>query len=469
MNNHFASRSLDEKGNWKNLTTQKNVSADISPTAGQMPRLLGLALASKLFRNNPSLSHLSGFSISGNEIAFGTIGDASTSEGHFWETINAAGVLQVPLLMSVWDDGYGISVSRKNQTVKDSISKALKGFEAELNNPGIRIFCVKGWDYPALIETYRKAEEICRNEHTPVLLHVIELTQPLGHSTSGSHERYKNNERLRWESEFDGLKKMREWILKEKLASEKEIEEIEKQSVNRAREARKNAWENYRKPLLEKRDEFLKLVNITDCNCAKTQKIDALKEEVERIAEPTRKDLISSGRKILRLICDKCTNPHNSLKINVTEWLKNEWIDGHDRYSSNLYSESAQSALKIIGVAPAYSDKSQWFPGREILKANFDKLFEKYPESLIFGEDVGKIGGVNQTLEGLQSKYGEDRITDTGIREASIIGQGIGLAMRGLRPIAEIQYFDYLLYGLQIISDDLATLQYRTKGGQKAP
>lgn len=469
MNNHFASRSLDNKGEWKNLTAQKNVSADISPTAGQMPRLLGLAMASKLFRNNKDLHTFTQFSSQGNEVAFGTIGDASTSEGHFWETMNAAGVLQVPLLISVWDDGYGISVSKEHQTIKSSISDALRGFETDEKAVGIRIFNVKGWDYPALLDTYRKAEEICRKEHTPVLVHVSELTQPQGHSTSGSHERYKSKERLEWELEYDGIKKMREWILTEKLATETDLQKIEQSASQRAREARKNAWEHYQKPLLAKKEEFLKLINITDCNCAKTAKIEALKKDIDRIAEPIRKDLISSGRKILRLVCNQCTNPHNSLRINVTEWLEKEWKEGHERYNSCLYSESDKSATKLKGQAPVYTEKSPWLPGREILKANYDKLFEKYPEALIFGEDVGKIGGVNQTLEGMQAKYSDLRVMDTGIREATIIGQGIGMAMRGLRPIAEIQYFDYLLYGLQLISDDLATLQYRTKGGQKAP
>lgn len=469
MNNHFSSRTLDADGNWKELSSLKNVSADISPTAGQMPRLLGLALASKLYRNVPEIQSKREFSNNGNEIAFGTIGDASTSEGHFWETMNAVGVLQVPVIMSVWDDDYGISVEKKFQTVKQSISEALAGFARTKEKEGFEILRVKGWDYPALLETYQKAEELCRKQHIPVLIHVTELTQPQGHSTSGSHERYKSKERLQWETEFDGIKQMRLWILSEGIASEQELNELEKKAIQTAKEARAKAWENYLRPLLNKRNEFLKTVNITDCRCAKTAKIEAIKTDLERIAEPIRKDIVSSGRKILRLICNECTNPHNSLKTNVTEWLKDAWQEGHESYSSCLYSRSEHSALKVEDVQPVYDENPVWLPGREILKMNFDRLFEKYPEALIFGEDVGKIGGVNQTLEGMQAKYGELRVSDTGIREATIIGQAIGLAMRGLRPIAEIQYFDYLLYGLQLISDDLATLQYRTRGGQKAP
>ncbi|MCB9015336.1 MAG: transketolase [Lentimicrobiaceae bacterium] len=469
MNNHFATRSLDNHGHWKKLTLQKNSSADISPTAGQMPRLLGLALASKLYRKteNAEISH--GFSVSGNEVAFGTIGDASTSEGHFFETINAAGVLQVPMAISVWDDGWGISVPNKYQTTKQNISEVLKGFEADENNPGYRIYKAKGWDYPTLIETYRKGVEICRNEHVPVLFHIHELTQPQGHSTSGSHERYKSKERLDWEKEFDGIAKMRQWMLDSQIADENEIEHIEQNAIVRVKQARKSAWENYLNPIKAERDNFLKMADVTTCNCAKTLKIESIKEDLKLIAEPIRKDIISSARKILRLICDACSNPENSLKINVSAWLNEQMAKNADRYNSFLYSNSELSIDNLSSVAPVYDEKSVMVPGREILRDNFDILMQQNPQMVVFGEDVGKIGGVNQTWEGLQEKYGETRIFDTGIREATIIGQGIGLAMRGFRPIAEIQYFDYLLYGLQVISDDLATLQYRTKGGQKAP
>ena len=469
MNNHFAGKTLDKEGNWLKLTKQKNSSADISPTAGHMLRLLGLGLASKLFRNNKELKSFDNFSINGNEVAFGTIGDASTSEGYFFETLNAAGVLQVPMAISIWDDGYGISVSQKYQTIKESISDALRGFEKTDNRDGYYIYTARGWDYPELCRIYSEGIEKCRKEHVPVIYHITELTQPQGHSTSGSHERYKSEERLKWEQDFDGIKKMREWILKEKIATPKILDEIEEKALVRAKEARKNAWDNYSHPLKEKRKAFIKMVDISTCNCAQTDKIDSIKKELNQVADPIRKDIVSSGRKILRLICDQCSNPKNSLKINVTKWLDVEMKNDNELYSSFLYSRSAKSALNLKSVPPKIGENAPWTPGRLVLRDNFDKLFEKFPELLAFGEDVGKIGGVNQTYEGLQEKYGEKRVFDTGIREASIIGQGIGLAMRGFRPIAEIQYFDYLMYGLQVMSDDLATLQYRTKGGQKAP
>ncbi len=469
MNNHFASKTIDKNGNWLNLTKLKNSSADISPTAGHMLRLLGLALASKLYRNNKDLTEIENFTVNGNEVAFGTIGDSSTSEGYFFETLNAAGVLQVPLAISIWDDGYGISVPQKYQTIKQSISDALKGFKKTGNQEGYYIYKAKGWDYPELCEIYAEGINKCRKEHVPVIFHITELTQPQGHSTSGSHERYKSQKRLKWEQDFDGIKKMREWILKEKIATRKILDEIEKKALIRAKEAKKNAWDNYAGPLKNKRKEFINMVDITTCNCAKTDKIDSIKKELKMVADPIRKDIVSSGRKILRLICDQCSNPKNSLKLNVTRWLHTEMNDDNERYSSFLYSRSPRSALKLKSVSPKIGKDAPWMPGRVVLRDNFDKLFEKYPQLIAFGEDVGKIGGVNQTYEGLQEKHSEHRIFDTGIREASIIGQGIGLAMRGFRPIAEIQYFDYLMYGLQVMSDDLATLQYRTKGGQKAP
>ncbi|HSW68397.1 MAG TPA: thiamine pyrophosphate-dependent enzyme, partial [Bacteroidales bacterium] len=440
MNNHFVTELLNEKGEWKNLTLQKNTSADISPTAGQMPRLLGLAHASKLYRRNPNLHKFSMFSKHGNEVVFGTIGDASTSEGHFFETINAIGVLKVPAIVSVWDDGWGISVARKQQTTKDNISEILKGFELDANGNGFLIYQVAGWDYPALIQAYRKASQAARVEHIPSVIHVTGLTQPQGHSTSGSHERYKSSVQLQWEREHDCLVKMRNWIISNSLASEDELNLIESEAAKRANEARQNAWNNYIQPLRQMRDEFTQIVDVTTCNCAKTSKIESIKHELLRIDDPSRKDIHSSARKILRLICDSCNNPLNSLKVNVSQWLVNSMNDSRQRYSSNLYSQSKYSVMNVAPVAPAYSKDSPLVPGREILRDNFDRLLQKHPEVIIFGEDVGKIGGVNQTYEGLQEKYGEDRIFDTGIREATIIGQGIGLAMRGLRPIAEIQY-----------------------------
>jgi len=469
MNNHFATRSLDEKGQWKILTEQKNSSADISPTAGQMPRLLGLALTSKLFRNNPDLAHLTDISKNGDEVAFGTIGDASTSEGHFWETINAAGVLQVPMAMSVWDDGFGISVPNKLQTTKSSISEVLKGFEKTEDKDGFIILTAKGWDYASLCKIYEEGVEYCRKNHVPVLFHITEVTQPQGHSTSGSHERYKSAERLEWEKEYDCILQMRKWIINESIASVEELDQVEKEAIERVKQARKSAWNNFQKPLNQLRDEFLKIADVTTCNCAKTQKINAIKEDLRQVADPIRKDIMSAAKKILRLICDSCSNPENSLKINVSIWLKKELLVSSEKFNSFLYSNSTESALKVAPVAPIYTEDALMVPGREILRDNWDSQFAKNEKIVMFGEDVGQIGGVNQTYEGLQTKYGENRIFDTGIREATIIGQGIGMAVRGLRPIAEIQYFDYLLYGLQLMSDDLATLQYRTRGGQKAP
>jgi pyruvate/2-oxoglutarate/acetoin dehydrogenase E1 component/TPP-dependent pyruvate/acetoin dehydrogenase alpha subunit len=469
MNNHFATRLIDSEGNWKNLTQQKNSAADTSPTASQMLRLVGLAHASKLYRNNPELKPFSHFSIHGNEVAFGTIGDASSAEGHFWESINAAGVLQIPMAVSVWDDGWGISVANEYQITKSNISEVLSGFERNERGKGFLIYRLNAWDYPGLVAAYQEGIAKCRSEHVPVLFHVMGCTQPLGHSTSGSHERYKTPEQLEDEHRRDGLLNFGRWIVDQGIASLSDIEQIQKEAEQRAKEARRNAWNNYQKPLLKKRDDFLRMVDITTCNCAKTSKIENIKTELSKVSEPIRKDIISSARKILRLICNSCSNPHNSLKINVTRWLDHELAEGSEHYSSHLYSETSQSALHVKPVAPIYEKDAPLVPGREIIRDNFDALFSQIPQLVAFGEDVGKIGGVNQTYEGLQAKYGELRIFDTGIREASILGQGIGMAMRGLRPIAEIQYFDYLLYALQAMSDDLATLRYRTRGGQKAP
>ncbi len=469
MNNHFASRSLDENGEWKDLTKQKNSAADSSPTASQMLRLLGLAQASVLFRHNSQLSEFSKFSDKGNEVAFGTIGDASTSEGHFFEAFNAAGVLQIPMAISVWDDGWGISVPNQKQTTKSNISEILKGFEKQPDTNGFYIYRAMAWDYPELIRVYREGVNKCRSEHVPVLFHIMGCTQPQGHSTSGSHERYKTTKQIEYEKERDGITHLRQWILQYGIADESRLAAIEKEAEDTAKEARNKAWHNFHQPMLDKRDELLRLVNLTTCNCAKTAKIERIKLDLSRIGEPIRKDIISSARKILRLICDSCSNPSNSLKTNVTRWLEGEIQRGYQDYSAHLYSEGPQSAFKIEGIDPEYSADAPSIPGREILRENFDKILDTNPLVLAFGEDVGKIGGVNQTYEGLQEKYGPLRVEDTGIREATIIGQAIGLALRGLRPIAEIQYFDYLLYALQAISDDLATTRYRTRGGQKAP
>lgn len=469
MNNHFSSRTLDAAGHWKNQTKTKNSAPDSSPTASQMLRLVGLAQASKIYRHHPQLKNDQHFSINGNEVAFGTIGDASTSEGHFWEAVNAAGVLQIPMAISVWDDGWGISVSRKYQTTKGNISEILSGFQRNEKGEGYYIYRAKAWDYPNLVAIYREGIKKAREEHAPVLFHITECTQPQGHSTSGSHERYKSAERLKWESDFDGISRFKSWILENKFADEAALLTIEKTAKARVKEARKQAWNHFSQPLKKKRDDFLSMVNITTCNCSKTAKIDAVKQSLQRIADPINKDIVSAARKILRLICDHCSDPEHSLKMHVDAWLKKELKQQSKAYNSHLNSSSDQAAIKVQAISPQYPQSPQLVPGREILRDNFDHIFTHHPETLIFGEDVGKIGGVNQSLEGLQNKYGELRIGDTGIREATIIGQGIGMAMRGLRPIAEIQYFDYLLYGLQALSDDLATIQYRTRGGQKAP
>jgi len=468
MNNHFATRSLDETGNWKDLTKQKNSSPDISPTAGQMPRLLGLALASKIYRNEKELQQKNKFSVNGNEVAFGTIGDASTSEGHFFETINAAGVLQVPMAISVWDDGYGISVPKKFQTTKQSISELLKGFEKEEDTNGYKIFKGKGWDYPGLCQMYEEGIKICREQHIPVLFHIEEMTQPLGHSTSGSHERYKSAERLQWEIDFDPIIRMREWILSVNISTENELDSIENEAKEIAKVAKNNALDKYLNPIKKEREELLNIISSSMCHCVKDDHIKKLMSELSRTTFPQRKDNTSTVKKILRYICQTCDSK-KPLKENLLSWKEKNKSENAKRYNSFLYCESAKSALKVSEVKPIFNESSPLVNGREILRDNFDILFSKYPELVTFGEDTGSLGDVNQGLEGLQAKYGDIRITDTGIRENTIVGQGIGLALRGLRPIAEIQYFDYLLYGLQTLSDDLATIHYRTKGGQKAP
>ena len=465
MGGHFATRSLNDDGSWKNLTKIKNSSADISPTAGQMPRLLGLAQASKIYRNVPGLEGFTNFSKKGNEIAFGTIGDASTSEGLFWETINAAGVLQVPMVMCVWDDGHGISVPKKYQTTKESISEVLKGFQKEANTNGFEIFKVKGWDYVALCETFEKATAIAREQHVPVLIHVEEITQPQGHSTSGSHERYKNKERLQWEADFDCIKQMRDWMLKNALASEEELTQIENEAKTIVKDAKSAAWKAFLDPIKTEINTFNNLLDEAISKSAFQSSLTELKNNFNSTIDPIRRDIHSTIRKAIRITRTEGSIVNGSLK-NFYHQSLNEC---NDKYSSHLHSQSAQALNNISVVAPAYNDESKMVDAREIIRDNFDYILSNRPEVLIFGEDVGRIGDVNQGCERLQEKFGELRVSDVGIREASIMGQGIGMAMRGLRPIAEIQYLDYFLYGLQILSDDLATLQYRTKGGQKAP
>ena len=470
FNNHFGSRSINDDGTWKDLTKQPNTSADISPTAGQMPRLLGLAWASKLYRQNKKLHKYKTLSDKGNEVAFGSIGDSSTSEGHFWETFNAAGVLQVPMAMSVWDDGYGISVPAKYQTTKQNISELLKGFEKDNDNDGYYIYKERGWDYPALVAMYKEGVEKCRTEHVPVLFHVNEVSQPQGHSTSGSHERYKSAERLKWEKEYDPIIKMREWIIQSGIATEEECSKIEHDTLEEVKAIRKKAWKNYQAPILKEREELLHLTETRSCQCVreKIDKISIISADLRKIINPIRKDNFSAAKKILRHVCLDC-NLRVSLQKDLSNWLKQNYEENRQRYNTKLYVEDKTSALLVESVKPIYIETSPNVAGRKILRDNFDYLFSKYPKLITFGEDTGKIGGVNQSLEGLQQKYGEIRISDTGIREATILGQGIGAALRGLRPITEIQYFDYLLYALQTLSDDLATTHYRTVGGQKAP
>ena len=465
MGGHFATRFLNEDGSWKEVAALKNSSADISPTAGQMPRLLGLAQASKVFRHNTRLHDWTAFSRQGNEVAFGTIGDASTSEGLFWESMNAGAVMGVPMCMSVWDDGWGISVPKKYQTVKESISDALSGFEKSTTTNGIKIFRVKGWNYPDLLLTYEKAVSYCRENHIPVLVHVDEITQPQGHSTSGSHERYKSKELLAWYEEYDCIAQLRRFITMDGAANDKQLDDIREEARRFVREEQKQAWADFRQDI--EKDATAALAHLralAQAGNAATE-INALADELAKNKEAIRKDLFIAVKKAIRL-----TGHSSSAESGAAQqWLETLRSDMANRYSSHLYSESQWSAMKVEPVAPAYTEQPEMVDGRMIIRDNWDYILTHRPETLIFGEDVGKIGGVNQTCEGLQEKHGELRVADTGIREATIIGQGIGMAMRGLRPIAEIQYLDYLYYALQIMRDDLATVRYRTKGGQKAP
>ena len=473
MGGHYSTRNLDKSGQWKNLMEQKNSSADISPTAGQMPRLLGLAQASKVYRNHPTLKELDAFkkfTNGGNEIAFGTIGDASTSEGPFWETINAAGVLQVPMVMSVWDDGYGISVPREFQTTKGSISEALAGMQRTKDKPGYEIFITKGWDYAHLCETYERAVKLAREEHVPVLVHVKEVNQPQGHSTSGSHERYKSPERLEWESTFDCIEKFKQWILAfesdgNSIAAEDELTAIHEEAKKHVRDQKNAAWKAFTSVIQEDLSTAIELMKAVGANSANASFIQKEIELLEKAFEPIRKDVITAARKVLRIAREE----KNAATGALSNWVKRKLEENATRYGSHLYSESDQAALNNAGVKAIYASDAPMEDGRIILRDNYAYILENYPEALVFGEDAGKIGGVNQSLEGLQERFGELRVSDTGIRECTIVGQGIGMAMRGLRPIAEIQYLDYLLYAIQILSDDLSTVQYRTKGGQKAP
>lgn len=465
MNSHFATRLLNDDGTWKVQTEMKNTAADLSPTAGQMPKLLGLAQASKVYRQSEELGQKTNFTNQGNEVAWGTIGDASTSEGHFWETMNAAGVLQVPLLISVWDDGYGISVSKKYQTVKESISKALRGFKRTKRQPGIEIITAKAWDYTGLIEAYDEAERVARDEHVPVVVHVQEVTQPQGHSTSGSHERYKEADRLEWEEKHCCNRKFREWILAEDIATEEELDKIEEEAKEEVKGKQKKAWKSFQEPILRQKEDLNDRLGRLIESHSEFSTLSKYKDELKRKTRPYRRDIISLARKALRELRGKDSEAIQDFRI----WLKDLVDKNRELYDSHLTSETDRSPLLIEESEPTYADDSKKVDGRVVLRDNFDKLFERYPEVMVFGEDAGQLGDVNLGLEGMQEKYGKMRVSDTGIREATILGQGIGLALRGLRPIAEIQYLDYLLYCFQGLSDDLATLRYRTKGGQAAP
>ena len=479
MNGHFATRSLNEDGSWRNLMKQKNSSADISSTAGQMARLVGLGYASKLYKELPKLASYTTFSNKGREIAFGTIGDASTSQGIFWETVNAIGVLQLPIILSIWDDNYGISVPKKHQTVKHSISKALEGFRKGEYSNGWEIFTVKGWDYTALVDVYERAEFLAREKHIPVLIHVEDLTQPQGHTTSGSHERYKSKERLEWEKEFDCLTKMREWILSfqleldddyvHRIATGDELKGIEEQAKKEVNEAKQTAWLRYKEEIDHDRQTAINLIEniikeLTD-DFENKNELNATLQQLKYPIEVRKKVILTAVRKSLRL----CIKNQKIASYHIlSDWIKQYYNSQIPKYSSHLLSESEQGCTKIKEVPPKYEEE-RWVDGRIIIRDNFEKLLEKHHNLVIFGEDSGQLGDVNQGLEGLQKKFGELRVSDTGIREATIIGRGIGLAMRGIRPIAEIQYLDYIFYAFFVIADDLASLLYRSKGGQKAP
>lgn len=464
MNGHFSTRLLDQNGHWKDLTKEKHSSSDVSPTAAQMPRLLGMAYASKLYRENPGLQEAKTFSINGNEVAFGTIGNASTSEGMFFETINAAGVLQVPMLVSVWDDEYGISVPKEYHTTKGNISEVLQGFQRKETSNGFEIFRVSGWDYTALLETYKEAVNISRNYHVPTFVHVQQVTQPQGHSTSGSHERYKSADRLTWEAQHDCNKKFKEWILEEGLSSVEELDAIELEAKKTAKIAKNEAWSEFNSSIKQEFNEAIQLIEQA-ANDTGHKSLGHIKNDLQKTVNPIRLNSYRSVKKALRIM----RSDSGEAKNNLLQWLAKVDENNKDRFNSYLFSQSSDAAVNIRQIEASYADDAQLVDGREVLQACFDAALTRDPAVFAFGEDVGKIGDVNQAFAGLQEKFGEHRVTDTGIRECTIIGQGIGAALRGLRPIAEIQYLDYLLYAIQILSDDLACLQYRTKGGQKAP
>lgn len=466
MNNHFATRFLNDDGSWKSQTQMKNTTSDIATTAAQMPRLLGLAYASKLYRHNPDLKYLKDFSINGNEVAFGTIGNASTAEGIFYETINAAGVLMVPIAMSIWDDGFGISVPNIYQVTKSSISEVLEGFKYnDKLQQGYNIYRAQGWDYEKLVKTYKEGIAIVREKHIPAIFHITEMTQPLGHSTSGSHERYKTKERLQWELDYDCIKQMRKWILDKKIASEDELNKIEEEAKVNIKKIQKEAWDEFGNPIRKEKQELSKIFNEIASSSKNAQSVNDINKWMMSNLDVERKVNGKAAFDVLLATKDE-TSP---AREKLLEWQKNFIKENRIRFNTHLYSEDSDSALNVKEIKPVYNDDSPMVAGREVLLAFFDEAFKRDPRIISFGEDVGKLGDVNQGMAGLQAKYGDLRITDTGIREATIIGQGIGTALRGLKPIAEIQYLDYLFYAFETITDDLANLRYRTSGGQKAP
>ena len=465
MNCHYATRFIDEAGNWVNQVETMNCSADISTTGGHMPRLLGLAFASKLYRQNPELAYLEKFSVNGNEVAFGSIGNGSTSEGLFFEAINAAGVMQVPMAISVWDDAYAISVPAKLQTTKEDISEILKGFQRENGSNGYEIFKVRGWDYVALCETYERAIAVCRAEHVPVLIHVTEMTQPQGHSTSGLHERYKSKDRLSWEEEHDCLLQMRKWMISSAIATEREMDELEAHAKKYVRDCQRQVWNELCEEVRVELNVVSQMIEEVALRSSNRDEIMALSTELGESIDPGRKEMVSAARRAIRLSIGE----HTAQKQVLVKWLEEEMEKSKIRYDSRLFSDTPHSPLKVQHVGVRYPEDAKYIDGREVLNACFEANFDRDKTIVAFGEDVGAIGDVNQGFAGLQAKFGDLRITDTGIREATIIGQGMGLAMRGLKPIAEIQYLDYLLYSINVLSDDLATLSYRTFGGQKAP
>ncbi|MCI0396791.1 MAG: thiamine pyrophosphate-dependent enzyme [Chloroflexi bacterium] len=466
MNAHFASRLLDEDGRWQDLMTQANTSADVSPTGSQMPRLVGLAYASCLYRGLPELQQFDHFSNNGNEVAFGTVGNATCAEGMFWESVNAIGVLNAPAVISIWDDGYGISVPNKYQITRENISQLLQGFQREPDScTGYDLYVVRGWDYPALVQTYLKAAAIARQEHVPAIVHIVEVTQPQGHSTSGSHERYKSKERLAWEEEFDCLRKMRQWVIDQGVATAGELAGWETEDRQLIETVRERAWEAYKAPIRQEVADVADILDEIAGASAHAARLAAIKQRLLNQANPLRRDISVAVRDALLALKDE-RNPAAQLLV---EWKSRFAAENHERYSSHLYSQSAESALNVPEIRPVYSATSPTVNGFELLNACFDAMLAREPRFVAFGEDLGRLGDVNQGFAGLQAKYGELRVADTGIRETTIIGQAIGLALRGLRPLAEIQYLDYLLYALQILSDDLATLHWRTRGGQKAP